>query len=81
MRNIGEIKTQGDMQKVFSLALNGEPVVISSDANENFVVLSEDVFAKLQNDLYFAKIDRSIKQEEEGLFVVKTMEELEAMEK
>ena len=81
MRNIGEIKTQSDIQKVFNLAADGEPVVISNSTKANFVVLSQDVYAKLQNDLYLAKLDRSIQQVEAGQVVVKTIEELEAMEK
>lgn len=81
MRNIGEVKTQSDIQKVFNLAANGEPVVVSNATNANFVVLSQDVYTKIQNELYLAKLDRSIKQMDAGKVVIKTIEELEAMEK
>lgn len=81
MRNICEVKTQDDIQKVFSMATKGESVIISNGTNTNFVLLPESTFSKLNDTLYFAKIDKSIKQMEDGNVVIKTIEELEAMEK
>lgn len=78
MHSIGEIKTPSDVQSVFNLALR-EPVCISSEARTNFVLMSQDLFTKIQDDLYLAKLERSFKAEEEGRVVIKTIEELEAM--
>lgn len=62
----------------------GETVVISRPRNENIYMISESEYNALQkakrNAEYLAMLDKSDKELKAGKVVVKTMEELEAME-
>lgn len=62
----------------------GETVVISRPRNENIYMISEAEYNTLQkakrNAEYLAMLDKSDKELKTGKVVVKTMEELEAME-
>lgn len=62
----------------------GETVVISRPRNENIYMINEAEYNALQkakrNAEYLAMLDRSDKELKTGKVVVKTMEELEAME-
>lgn len=60
-----------------------ETVIVTRKDEKNVVLISLEKyneFLKMQRNIeYLKKIDKSIKQLEEGKVVVKTMEELEAM--
>ena len=62
----------------------GETVVISRPRNENIYMISEAEYNALQkakrNAEYLAMLNRSDEELKTGKVVVKTMEELEAME-
>ena len=62
----------------------GETVVISRPRNENIYMINEAEFNALQkakrNAEYLAMLDQSDKELKAGKVVVRTMEELEAME-
>lgn len=79
MRDMGEIKTPGDVEKLFNLAANGETLLVSHP-DSNIVILSQDEYNTLKNANYFNKIERAIKRVQSGKVIAKTMEELEAME-
>lgn len=63
---------------------NNETVIVTRKDEKNVVLMSLEqynaVMKAVRNSEYLNKIDKSIKQLEEGKVVVKTMEELEAME-
>lgn len=63
----------------------GETVVISRPRNENIYMINETEYNALQkakrNAEYLAMLDKSDEELKNGKVVVKTMEELEAMEK
>ncbi len=62
----------------------GETVVISRPRNENIYMINEAEYNALQkakrNAEYLAMLDKSDKELRDGKVVVKTMEDLEAME-
>ena len=62
----------------------GETVVISRPRNENIYMINEAEYNALQkakrNAEYLAMLDKSDEELKSGKVVVKTMEELEAME-
>ncbi len=62
----------------------GETVVISRPRNENIYMINEAEYNALQkakrNAEYFAMLDKSDEELNAGKVIVKTMEELEAME-
>ena len=61
-----------------------ETVIVTRKDEKNVVLISleqyNSLMKALRNAEYLEKIDKSLKQVEEGKVVVKTMEELEAME-
>ena len=63
---------------------NNETVIVTRKDAKNVVLISLEQYNALmkavRNSEYLDKIDKSIKQVEEGKVVVKTLEELEAME-
>ena len=79
------IDMRNDFRRVSELVKSGEKVLIARPHNENLVVISEREYNELEkmrrNAEYLAKIDKSMRQLEEGCVIVKTMEELEAMAK
>lgn len=78
------IDLRNDFKKVSEIIRSGEKVLIARPHNENLVVLSEKEYNELEkarrNAEYLAMIDKSMQELAEGKVVVKTMEELEAME-
>lgn len=62
---------------------NYETVIVTRKDEKNVVLMSleqyNSIMKALRNAEYLEKIDKSLKQFEEGKVVVKTMEELEAM--
>ena len=74
---------RNDFKKISDLVSSGEKVLISRPRNENFVVISEKEYNKLEkirrNAEYLEKINKSMQQLAKGRVVIKTMEELEDM--
>jgi len=62
----------------------GEILVVSRPKNQNVVMISEAAYNELlkaqRNAAYTAMLEKSMKEAEAGGFVVKSIEELEAME-
>lgn len=79
-----QMDIRANIKKYFDLAFDGEPIIVSRKANRNVVVISEKEYNELQkakrNAEYLQMLDRSYAQLEAGEVVVKTMEELRAME-
>lgn len=79
-----QMDLRANIKKYFDLAFNGETVVVSRKENKNVVVISEREYNELQkakrNAEYLAMLDKSMAEAEEGGFVVKSIEELEAYE-
>lgn len=73
-----------DFREWFNRAIDGETVIVSNPAEENIVILSEREYNKMakakRNAEYLAKLDRAEEQVKNGQVVVKTMDELLAME-
>jgi len=74
-----------DFKKISEIVKTGEKVLIARPHNENIVILSEKDYNELEkerrNAEYLRKLDKSRRQIAEGKVTVKTMEELEEMEK
>ncbi len=68
----------------FDMAFSGDTILVPRKENKNVVVISQKEYEDLQkmkrNAEYLAMLDRSDKELKAGKVVVKTMEELEAME-
>ncbi len=79
-----QMDIRANLKKYFDLAFDGEPIIVSRKQNKNVVVISEKEYNELQkakrNEEYLKMLDRSYAQLEAGEVVVKTMEELRAME-
>lgn len=88
MDNNMTIAKQMDIRKniksFFDLAAGGETLFVPRKQNKNVVVISQAEYEDLQkakrNAEYFAMLDKSYEQFSQGKVVIKTMEELEAME-
>jgi antitoxin YefM len=78
------IDIRNDFKRVSDIVNGGEPVLISRPHNNNLVVLSETAYNELararHNADYLDKIGRSLQELKHGKVVVKTIEDLEAME-
>ena len=63
---------------------DGETVIVTRKAEKNVVIISAERYSELEkaerNAAYLSKLERGLNQVRAGLGVVKTMEELEAME-
>lgn len=63
---------------------DNEVVIVTRKGEKNVVLMSleqyNEVMKALRNSNYINKLDKSIEQVEKGKVVIKTMEELEAME-
>ena len=79
-----QMDIRANLKKYFDLAFDGEPIIVSRKQNKNVVVISEKEYNELQkakrNEEYLKMLDKSYAQLETGEVVVKTMEELRAME-
>ena len=79
------IDLRNDFKRVSDIVNMGETVLIARPKNQNLVVLSEKEYNELEkakrNVEYFAKLDRAAEEIAQGKVIVKTLEELEAMEK
>jgi antitoxin YefM len=78
------VDIRNDFKRVSDIVSGGEPVLISRPHNNNLVVLSEQTYNDLararRNADYLEKAERSIQELADGKVVVKTMDDLEAME-
>lgn len=63
---------------------NDETVIVTRKAEKNVVIISAQRYSELEkaerNAAYLSKLERGLSQVRAGLGIVKTMEELEAME-
>ena len=79
-----QIDIRDNIKKYFDLAFDGETVVVSRKQNKNVVVISEKEYNELQkakrNAEYLAMLDKSMKEIEQGGFIAKSIQELEARE-
>lgn len=61
-----------------------ETVIVTRKAEKNVVIISAERFSELEkaerNAAYLSKLERGLSQVRSGLGIVKTMEDLEAME-
>ncbi|MDR1329130.1 MAG: type II toxin-antitoxin system Phd/YefM family antitoxin [Oscillospiraceae bacterium] len=78
------VDLRNDFRRVSKLVSSGERVLIVRPHNENLVVLSEREYNELEkakrNAEYLAMLDKSMSELNEGKVVVKTLDELKAME-
>ena len=81
---IRTVDVRNDFKRISDLVNSGEKILISRPHNENLVILSEKEYNELErtrrNAEYLAMIDKSLQEFAEGKVVIKTIEELEAME-
>ena len=79
-----QIDLRANIKKYFDMAFNGEPVIVSRKENRNVVIISEAKYNELEkvmkNAEYLAKLNRADEQMKNGQVIIKTMEELLAME-
>lgn len=79
-----QMDIRDNIKKYFDLAFDGETVVVSRKQNKNVVVISEKEYNELQkakkNAEYLAMLDKSMKEIEQGGFIAKSIQELEARE-
>lgn len=84
MTIVKQMDIRANIKKYFDIAFNGEPVIVPRKENKNVVILSGKEFKELEktknNAAYLAMLDKSDEQLRQGKVVVKTMEELEAIE-
>ena len=75
---------RANLKNYLDNAFNGEPVIVSRKNNRNVVIVSEqdynDMMKAKRNAEYLAMLSQSEEELKTGKVVVKTMEELEAME-
>ena len=85
MMTTAQIKNNCIDEKYFDMALSGKAVQLGNEKKQNFVLLSEEEFKDLEkarnNMAYLEKLWKAEEDIREGRVVVKTMAELEAMEK
>ena len=79
-----QMDVRANIKKYFDMAFDGEPVIVSRKENRNVVIISEAEYNELskakRNAEYLAKLDKSLKQFEEGKTISFSMEELREME-
>lgn len=79
-----QMDIRDNIKKYFDLAFDGETVVVSRKQNKNVVVISEKEYNELQkakkNAEYLAMLDKSMGEIEQGGFIAKSIQELEARE-
>ena len=79
-----QVDIRANIKKYFDIAFNGEPVIVSRKENRNVVIISETEYNELakakKNAEYLAKLAKADEQIQNGHVIIKTMEELLAME-
>ena len=79
-----QMDIRANIKKFFDIAFNGDAVFVPRKDNKNVYIISQSEYEDLQrakrNAEYLEMLDRSIKQVESGDVVVKSLEELRAME-
>ena len=82
VRTVDIIRRTGEVAQAI---LTGEKVVVARPKNQNWVIMSEmaynEVMREKANAEYLAKLRRSNEDYKAGRVVVKTLDELQAMEK
>jgi PHD/YefM family antitoxin component YafN of YafNO toxin-antitoxin module len=85
MPNIKPVSDLRNYNEVLKDIVVGSPVFLTKNGRGRYVIMDMCEYNELEkvkrNAEYFAKIDKSLKQFEEGRVIVKTMEELEEMAK
>lgn len=75
---------KANLKSFIDKAIDGESIIITRPKSKNAVLISEEEYNELlrikNNSQYLYKLNQSIEQAKNGKVVVKTMEELEAME-
>ena len=71
------IDLKKDFKSVCNTVISGDSVIIARPKNENIVLLSEKQYNEME---YLARSALSRKQAEEGNLILKSIEDLEAME-
>lgn len=78
------VDLRANLKDYLDNAFNGESVIVSRKGNKNVVIISEREYNELmkakRNAEYLAMLDKSDEELKAGKVVIKTMEELEAME-
>lgn len=84
MLAVESVNVQDNFKELCDKISMGETIVISRPRNENIYMINEAEYNALQkakrNAEYLAMLDKSDEELKAGKVVVKTMEELEAME-
>lgn len=79
---VTELKT--NLKHYIEMAVSGDSVIITRPKKENAVLIGEQEYNELlrlkANSEYLSKLSNSIEQAKQGKVIIKTMEELEAME-
>ena len=84
MLAVESVNVQDNFKELCDKISMGETIVISRPRNENIYMINEAEYNALQkakrNAEYLAMLDKSDEELKAGKVIVKTMEELEAME-
>lgn len=79
-----QVDIRANIKKYFDIAFNGEPVIVSRKENRNVVIISETEYNELakakKNAEYLEKLNKADEQIRNGQVIIKTMDELLAME-
>ena len=79
------IEVRDNFKSFCDRVFRGETVIVSRKKNENIVMVSEKEYNDLQkakrNAEYLAMIDRSMHEAESGNIIMKSIDELENMER
>ena len=81
LRTVDIVRRTGEVAKAI---VDGEKVVVARPKNQNWVIMSEvtynEVMREKANAEYLAKLRRSDEDYKAGRVVIKTLDELKAME-
>lgn len=84
MLAVKSMDVRDNFKNLCDKVFNGETLIISRPKNENVVMLSEveynEIMKAKRNADYLTMIDKSMAEAENGGFIVKSLEELEAYE-
>ena len=79
-----QMDVRSNIKKFFDIAFSGEAVFVPRKDNKNVYIISQQEYEELQrakrNAEYLAFIDNSRNQISDGEVVIKSIEELRAME-
>ena len=73
-----------NFKRICDRVVGGETVIVSRPNNENVVIVSEKEYNDMQkaarNAAYLATVDQAMAELEQGGFVIRTLDELRALE-